>query len=76
MGMVARILAMTCPSPTLEEIAERLITTEVAAFALSVADYAASSHSRSKSNRIRDDREALKQAIVEALEAVAKGKTG
>jgi hypothetical protein len=83
MGMVAWILAMTCQSPTLEEIAEGIITTEGAAFMVAVADFAASHYSESKRNRLHVASKALKHAIVKALtecrdatEHDWKGKTG
>jgi len=82
MGMVAWILAVTCPSPTLEETAEGIMTTECAAFMIAVADFVASRDSESKRNRLHVAREALKNAIVKALtecrdtEHDEKGKTG
>ena len=76
MGMVAWILAVTCPSPTLEETAEGIMTTECTAFTLAVVDFVTSRDPESKRNRLDVTRETLKQAIVEALEAAAKGKTG
>ena len=81
MGMVAWILAMTCPSQTLEQIAEGIMTTECTAFTLAVVDFVASRDSVSKRNRLHVAREALKNAIVKALtecrdtEQDGKGKT-
>jgi hypothetical protein len=81
MGMVAWILAVTCPSPTLEETAEGIMTTECAVFMIAVADFVTSRDSGSKRNRLDVTREALKNAIVKALtecrdtEQDGKGKT-